>query len=273
MKKYAYVSIFILLSLLVISCQGASTGQLEATNQALRNQVNSLMTQLTQVGIPPILPTSAPVEATAEHTPVAVPEASPSPLPAQEEGVIAPTLITSFSGTLTPWTNKTLYQRGLYAVANVHMVCDPNGSADGKFWIDKDNYFIGCDAKGEGWALWKQDITIGDHYIYSQNANDKYEFWTMGTTPLTIHNKHSRTDFMFTLPKAGIYTLTANLIKGAFNVNITCEQAQNYNYKITQSTSIPMVVLEPASCLLFIRDMEQAKTSLAEIEVGLKFEK
>ncbi len=274
MKLNIYALLFILLALILVSCQGSSTTPLEATNQALQNQVTSLMTQLTQVGVSPVLPTSPPsIVATNENSPLLVPEATSTPPPTQQTGVIAPNLAATFSGTIIPWNNPTLYLPGLYATANVHMICDPNGSADGKLYIDKDNFFVGCDARGEGWALWKPEITAGDHYVYSANAGDKYEFWGMGTTPFTIHNKYSRTDFMFSLPKAGIYTLTANLIKGAFNVNITCEQAQFYNYKITQSTTIPVIVEQPASCLLFIRDVEQAKTSLADIEVSLAFEK
>ncbi len=272
MKKYFCLALFVILSFILTSCLGAGTSPLQATNQALNNQVESLKSQLTQVGIAPILPTEAPPKTGSNNPqPTTPPAASPSPRPAVAANVIAPTLITSFSGTLTPWTNKTLYSKGLYATANVHMICDPNGSADGKFWIDKDNYFIGCDARGEGWALWKQDITIGDHYIYSQNANDKYEFWTMGTTPFTLHNKYSRTDYMFSLPQAGIYTLSANLIKGEYNVYLTCEQAQNFNYTITQSTSIPVVILNPAACMIIIRDVAQAKTSQAEIEVSMEF--
>ncbi len=274
MKKYFCLALFIILSVILTSCVGTGPSQLQATNQALSNQVESLKSQLTQVGIAPILPTEAPPKISSTSvTPTVVPAASPSPASAQPSGVIAPSLIASFSGTLIPWTNKTLYSKGLYATANVHMVCDPNGSADGKFWIDKDNYFIGCDARGEGWALWKQDLTIGDHYVYSQNANDKYEFWTMGTTPITLHNKYSRTDYMFSLPQAGIYTLSANLIRGEYNVYLTCEQAQNFNYTITQSTSIPVVILYPAACMIIIRDVAQAKTSQAEIEVSMEFTK
>jgi len=153
------------------------------------------------------------------------------------------------------------------------MLCDPNGTADGKMWIDKETKTATCGAKGEAWTPWKQDITVGDHYIYSANANDKYEFWTIGSTPFTIHNKYSHSDFMFILPDPGIYTLTANLIKGEFNVYITCQQNQNFNYTITQSTTIPVVILNPATCMVVIRDVAQAKTSQAEIELSLEFTK
>jgi hypothetical protein len=272
MKKYLYLILFILLSISIPSCQSTNTSQLEATNVALSNQINSLKNQLTQVGIAPILPTELPPPTNSNTTPPSqIPAASPSPLPAQPSGVIAPSLIYSGSGGITPWRNKTLYPNTLFGAANVHMICDPAGTVDGKMYIDKETETAVCGAKGEAWSPWKQDITVGDHYIYSANASDKYEFWTIGTTPFTIHNKYSHSDFIFTLPDAGIYTLTANLIKGQYNVYLTCQQAQNFNYTISQSTSIPIVILSPATCMIVIRDVNQAKTSQAEIEVSLEF--
>jgi hypothetical protein len=115
-------------------------------------------------------------------------------------------------------------------------------------------------------------ITVGDHYIYSQNAADKYEFWTVGTTPFTVHNTREGTDYMFNLPQAGIYNLTTNLIKGSFDVYLTCEGAQNFNYKIIQSTTI-QVVLNPARCELIVRDSPPGTLNPGEIEVSLEFYK
>ncbi len=272
MKKHFCLSLFILLSTILASCVGANNSQLEATNAALNNQLNSLKTQLTQVGIAPILPTEAPPKTSSNATqPTAIPQASPSPLSAQPSGVIAPSLIYSGSGGITPWTNKTLYPNALFGAANVHMICDPSDTANAKMYIDKEMETATCGAKGEAWSPWKQDITIGDHYIYSSNANDKYEFWTIGSTPFTIHNKYSHSDFIFTLPDPGIYTMKANLIKGQYNVYLTCQQDQNFNYAISQSTSIPIVILSPATCMIVIRDVNQAATSQAEIEVSLEF--
>ena len=42
MKKYLYLPLFILLSLSIASCQSSNTTDLQATNEALSNQVNSL---------------------------------------------------------------------------------------------------------------------------------------------------------------------------------------------------------------------------------------
>ena len=273
MKKFYYLPLIILLSLFISSCQGSQVSQLEATNAALSNQISNLMTQLTQQAVLPIVSNQQPavistesIEVTQIHAPTEI------PLPAQQSTVINSALIYSGSSTLTPWTNQTAYPNVLFGAANVHMICDPNGSADGKMWIDKETETATCGAKGESWTPWKQDITIGDHYIYSQNANDKYEFWTIGSTPFTIHNKFSHSDFIFTVNDPGIYTLSATLIKGEFNVYLTCQEAQNFNYKITQSTSIP-IVLNPATCMIVIRDVEQAKTSHADIEVSFEFTK
>ncbi len=273
MKKYLFVPLFILLSIAITSCQSSSTSQLEATNEALRNQVNTLMTQLTQVGISPKLPTQPAGKPATEGTPSSAPSQSPTAQSAQAAGVISPALIYSGSGTITPWTNKTLVPNQLFGAANVHMICDPNGTTAGKMWIDKETETASCGAKGEAWTPWKQDITIGDHYIYSANANDKYEFWTIGTTPFTIRNRYSSSDFIFVINKAGIYNLSANLIKGEFNVYLTCQEAQNFTYKIIQSTTIPVVILNPATCMIIIRDVAQAQTSKAEIEVSFEFEK
>ncbi len=274
MKKLAYLPLFIILSIVIASCGGASASQLEATNVALNEQINSLKNQLNQVGIAPIVPTEAPPSSSTNSvSPTEVPQAAPSPVPAQPSGTIAPSLIYAGSGGITPWSNETLYPNTLFGAANVHMICDPKGTTDGKMYIDKETETATCGAKGEAWVPWKENITVGDHYIYSQNANDKYEFWTIGTTPFTIHNKYSHSDFIFTLPDPGIYTLTANLIKGQFNVYLTCQQAQNFNYTISQSTSIPIVILSPATCMITIRDVNQAKTSQADIEVSLEFTK
>ena len=274
MKKYFGLSFFLLLSIFITSCVGASSSPVQATNQALSNQVESLKAQLTQVGIAPILPTEAPPKTSSNNPqPTAPPAASPSPVSAQPSGVIAPSLIYSGSGGITPWTNKTLYPNFLFGAANVHMICDPADTATAKIYIDKETETATCGAKGEAWMPWKADITIGDHYIYSANANDKYEFWTIGSTPFTIHNKYSHSDFIFTLPDAGIYTLKANLTKGEYNVYLTCQEDQNFNYTISQSTSIPVVILTPATCMIVIRDVNQAKTSQAEIEVSMEFTK
>ena len=270
MKKYISIPLLILLACLFSACQSSQTGQLEATNQALSDQVNTLSTQLSQqVGSSVQQPTNP---TTAGVLPTEVPVAPSSPAPVQLSSVIAPALIVSGSGTITPWSNKTAYPMGLFGVSNVHLVCDPNDAADGKVWIDNQTYAVSCPPNSESWHLWKRDITVGDHYIYSNNANDRYEFWTMGTTPFSIINKSSTTDYMFRIPDAGIYNLSANLVKGAFNLYITCEGAQNFNYKVDQSTTF-QVVLNPARCELLIRDSPPGTLTPGEIEVSLEFVK
>jgi hypothetical protein len=270
MKSFISIPLLILLALLFSGCQIYQAVQLEATNQALSEQVNTLSTQLAQQSSSsaqqPVSPTAAGV------LPSEVPLASSSPVPVQPSSVIAPALIFSGSGTITPWSNKTAYPMGLFGAANVHLVCDPNDETDGKVWIDNKTYTVSCSPNSESWYPWKQDITVGDHYIYSDNANDRYEFWTMGTTPFTIKNKYSRTDYMFRVPDTGIYNLSANLIKGAFNLYITCEGAQNFNYTVDQSTTF-QVVLNPARCELLIRNSPPGTLTPGEIEVSLEFEK
>ena len=269
MKKYLYTPLFILLALSITNCQSSRITQLEATNIALSNQVNSLMTQLTQPASSPIQTAQKPIRAGTESVaPTEFPSASPSPLPAGESAVIAPTLIFSGSGTITPFSNKTVYPLILFGSANVHMTCDPNDTTDGKVWIDNKSLTVSCSVNSESWSPWKQDITVGDHYIYSLNPDDHYEFWTIGTTPFTIRNKHSLSDYMFIINNSGIYNLSANLIKGEFNLYLTCEGAQNFNYKITQSTTIP-VVLNPARCELIVRDEPPGTVTPGEIEVSL----
>ncbi len=271
MKKYLYTPLFILLALSITNCQGSNVSQLEATNAALNNQLNTLLTQLTQQASSPIQTAQEPIKASTESiAPTEFPVASASPLPAGEFPVIAPTLIFSGSGIVTPFSNNTSYGSILFGSANVHLTCDPNDTADGEVWIDNKDQTLHCSANSESWSLWKQDITVGDHYIYSLNANDKYEFWTIGTTPFTIRNKFSHSDYIFIISNPGIYNLSANLIKGEFNVYLSCQEAQNFNYKITQSTSIP-VVLNPARCELIIRDVAASNISHADIEVSLDF--
>jgi hypothetical protein len=268
MKKSLYLPLFILLALSLVSCV-ASNNQLEATNQALSNQVSTQSAQLTQAAnlpnpatsIPPLPPTQAAL-------PTIPPTLIPSPQPATASGVITPVLIYSGSGEITPWSNSTPYPMGLFGAANVHLVCDPSDTVDGKVWIDDKSFTVSCNPNSESWTPWKKDITVGDHYIYSQNAADKYEFWTIGTTPFTVHNTREGTDYMFNIPTAGIYNLTTNVIKGSFNVYITCEGAQNFNYKIIQSTTI-QVVLNPARCELIIRDSPPGTLTPGEIEVSL----
>jgi hypothetical protein len=247
---------------------------LQATNEALSSQLNSLTTQLTQQASLPVQPTQPPPSAsTGSILPTSVPLPSPTTLPTtQGSADVASTLIVSGAGTINPWSNKTVYPMTLFGAANVNLVCDPSDTTDGKVWIDTKNYAVGCNPNSESWIPWKQDITVGDHYIYSLNPNDKYEFWTIGTTPFTIRNKYEGSDYMFNLNNAGIYNLSANLIKGEFNVYITCEGAQNFNYKISQSTTI-QVVLNPARCELIVRDYPPGTLTPGEIEVSLTFSK
>ena len=177
MKKHFYIPLVILLSLSIFNCQGSRTSQLEATNAALSNQLNTLMTQLTQQAISPIKPSQQPLSTSTERiAPTELPLASPSPLPAEGVAVIAPTLIFSGSGEITPFSNQKVYKSVVFGAANVHMLCDPNDTTDGKVWIDNKSYTVSCKANSESWFPWKQDITVGDHYIYSVNTNDKYEF-------------------------------------------------------------------------------------------------
>ncbi len=272
MRKFVYLPLFILLFLSITGCIATSnTSQLQATNEALSQQVQSLTMYLTQQAATQAPTTQEPLITESDIiVTTEVPSTSPNEQPQEQPTIINSALIYAGSGTITPWTNKTAYPNVLFGAANVHMVCDPNGMVDGKMYIDKEAETATCGAKGESWTPWKQDITVGDHYIYSTNANDKYEFWTVGTTPFTIRNTFSHSDFIFMVNKPGIYTLSANLIKGEFNVYITCQEAQNFNYKIAQSTSYE-IVMNPATCMLIIRDVNQAATSKADIEVSLEF--
>jgi len=273
MKKFLYLPLFLVLALSLTGCL-ASNNQLEATNQALNNQVSTQSAQLTQSSMSPTSPPAPPTS--IPPTQGALPTVAPSPVPTsqavQAAGVIAPSLIVSGSGEIFPWSNNTPYAMNLFGTANVHLLCDPSDTTDGKVWIDDKTYTVSCNPNSESWTPWKADITVGDHYIYSQNAADKYEFWTIGTTPFTVHNKYEGTDYMFNLPTAGIYNLTTKVTKGAFNVYITCEGAQNFNYHIIQSTTI-QVVLNPARCELIIRDSPPGTVTPGEIDVSLEFSK
>ena len=275
MRKRLYIPLFILLALSMTSCLASNTNQLEATNQALTNQVNTLMTQLTQqAASPSTITQEQPSVVTEIAPPTASTPISPSPLPAGQTTVIAPSLIYSGSGTLIPWTNKAAYSSTLFGAANVHMLCDPNDAANGQLWIDNKSYIATCTPNSESWFPWKQDITAGDHYIYATNANDKYEFWTAGSTPFTIRNKYARSDYMFMINQPGIYNLSANLIKGAFSLYLTCEKAQNFSYEnIAQSTTVQVVFLYPARCELLVRDSPPGTLTPGEIEVSLEFMK
>jgi hypothetical protein len=272
MKKYLTLSFFLLLALSLTGCLAANN-QLEATNQALNNQVSTQSAQLTQSAS---LPSQPPAQPTLPPTQSALPTVVPSPIPTsqspQAAGVVSPALIVSGSGEITPWSNATPHPMGLFGAANVHLICDPSDTVDGKVWIDDKSFSVSCSPNSESWAPWKANITVGDHYIYSQNAADKYEFWTVGTTPFTVHNTREGTDYMFNIPTTGIYNLTTNLIKGSFDVYITCESAQNFNYKIIQSTTI-QVVLNPARCELIVRDSPPGTLNPGEIEVSLEFSK
>jgi hypothetical protein len=270
MQKYICLLGFILVALLFTGCQATQTDQLEATNQALSEQVNALSTQVAQQAEATLPIPQEPVGMGVEILqPTITPMVYPGPVTSQH-GEVAPNLIFSGSGGITPWTNKTAYPMGLFGAANVHLVCDANDAADGKIWIDNKNYMVSCPPNSESWYPWKQDITVGDHYIYSDNANDKYEFWTIGTTPFNINNKSSHSDYMFVILEGGIYNLLANVTKGTFNLYITCEGAQNYNYAVEQSTTI-QVVLNPARCELLIRDSPPGTLTPGEIEVSLEF--
>jgi hypothetical protein len=254
MKKHAFAAWIILLSLFITGCQGSFTSQLEATNQALSNQVSTLMNQLTQQAAPQLEPTRAATSASPEsNTPIQPAPTSTSPASASQADGITPSLIFSGSGEITPLSNQKAVTSGIFGAANVHLLCNPNDSEDGQVWIDTKAFSVSCSPNSESWFPWKQDLTVGDHYIYSVNAADQYEFWTIGTTPFSIRNKYARSDFIFRINNAGIYNLSAEIIKGAFNLYITCQGAQNFSYKITQSTT-EQVVLNPAMCELLIRD-------------------
>lgn len=273
MKKIFYLPLFILLALALSNCQNSNISQLEATNQALSNQVNTLMAQLTEQATSPGVPSQGPASTSTQSiAPAEIPSSSPTPLSAQEASVVAPTLIFSGSGGITPITIQKAYPLGLFAAANVHMTCDPNDPADGEVWIDNKSMIVSCSPGSDSWSLWKLDITAGDHYIYSQNPSDKYEFWTVGSTPFTIKNKYGRSDYTFIVNNSGIYNLSANLIKGEFNLYLTCEGAQNFNYPITASTTI-QVVIKPARCELLIRDSPPGTLYPGEIDVSLEFVK
>jgi hypothetical protein len=273
MKKYLYISSFILLSLFVTSCQGSRISDLEATNQTLSNQVNTLMSQLTQQANPPIQTNQESASApTATAAPIESSSASPSPIPVEQASVIAPSLIFSGSDAITPFSNHKAVPFKIFGAANVHLICDPNDTEDGKIWIDTKEFSVSCNPNSESWFPWKQDITVGDHYIYSVNANDQYEFWTVGTTPFSIRNKYAHSDYIFMINNAGIYNLSTEVIRGAFNLYITCEGAQNFNYQFTESTT-EQVVLNPAMCELLIRDEPPGTLTPGEIVVSLEFVK
>jgi|GEM_PF-1288556 len=273
MKKNTCVLAFILIAMLFTGCQTSNTSQLQPTIQDLTNRLNTQSAQLTQVSSAINQPTATRTELLPQGPPqetVPPPPSIPTSTPAQLSGVRAPELIFSGSGSITPWSTKISYPRGLFAAANIHLLCDPNASTSGKIWIDNQAYTVRCPPNSESWYLWKQGITVGDHFIYSDNANDMYQFWTMGTTPFTIKNKSALSDYMFRIPQAGIYNLTANVTKGAFTLYITCEGAQNFNYPVSQSTTI-QVVLNPARCELMIRNSPPETLTPGEIEVSLEF--
>jgi hypothetical protein len=273
MKKHAYAAWIILLSLFITGCQGSFTSQLEATNQALSNQVSTLMNQLTQQAAPQLEPTRAATSASPEsNTPIQPAPTSTSPASASQADGITPSLIFSGSGEITPLSNQKAVTSGIFGAANVHLLCNPNDSEDGQVWIDTKAFSVSCIPNSESWFPWKQDLTVGDHYIYSVNAADQYEFWTIGTTPFSIRNKFARSDFIFRINNAGIYNLSAEIIKGAFNLYITCQGAQNFSYKITQSTT-EQLVLNPAMCELLIRDEPPGTLTPGEIVVSLEFVK
>ncbi|HEX9089837.1 MAG TPA: hypothetical protein VF831_00020, partial [Anaerolineales bacterium] len=233
-----------------------------------------LVTQLTQAAISPTETTQTPLSTSAESiAPTVIPLVSPTVLPQEEAGSVVPTLIFSGSGTLTPLSIKKTYPPGLFGVANVHLICDPNDTTDGKIWIDNKNYSIGCPPNSETWTLWKPEIIAGDHYIYSQNANDKYEFWTVGTTPFKFSNKFAYSDFVFMVNRQGIYSLTGNVQSGMFNLYITCEGAQNYSYTNISESMTAELVMNPATCELLIRNQPPGTLTPGEIEVSLEFVK
>lgn len=273
MKKHLYILWFILLSLSISNCQGASTTQLEATNRALSKQVNTLMSQLTQQAGSPAKLTEVPSSMSTKSAAPTFSSVTPASLPTQEVAVIAPTLMFSGSGELTPLTISKAYPSSLFGVANVHMICDPNDTTDGKVWIDTQTETVSCKPNSESWALWKQSIAMGDHYIYSENANDKYEFWTVGTTPFKISNRFTYSDFIFILNRHGIYQLSADVLSGVFNLYITCEGAQNFSYKNIAESMTAEVVLNPAGCELLIRNQPPGTLTPGEIEVSLEFVK
>ena len=272
MKKHLYLPLFILLALSLSNCQSASTPDLQATNEALTIQVNTQSAQITQLASAPVQPAqpTQPVTsaATATYLPAQPIPPTPTALPTSPQpGGIAPSLIFSGKGLITPWSNNTSYPVGLFAAANVHMICGDTPSG-GSIYIDTKSYIVTCKANSDGWTPWKPALTIGDHYIYSANESDAYEFWTIGSPPFTIKNKNATDDFAFIINNPGEYQLSANVIKGAFNVYITCEKAQNFNYAINQSTTIQLV-LDSANCELIIRDSPPGTVNPGEIEVSL----
>ncbi len=278
MKKYPYVLLFILIAALLASCAPANT-QLQATNQALAIQVNTQSAQLTEAaGSPPVSqPTSPPAQqpqpstgsATATYLPTLPPLPTPTALPTSPApGSVPVALIFSAKGLISPWSNSTAYSKGLFTTANVHMTCGRGNPLGGSVWIDKTTYLVKCKEDSEGWTLWKPDITIGDHYIYSTNSWDTFEFWTVGTPPFTVKNRNAGDDFAFIINNAGEYQLSVNVVKGAFTVYITCEHAQNFTYAVNQSTTVPLV-LNPANCELIIRDNPPGTLNPGEIEVSL----
>ncbi len=134
MKKYLYLPLFILLALSLASCQSSSTSNLQATNDALSNQVNTLSTQVAQQASSANQSAQQPAAVNTESnppaqppaaTPTQIPPASPTLLPTQPAGIIAPSLIVSGSGEIFPWSNTQPYPMTLFGAANVHLVCDP----------------------------------------------------------------------------------------------------------------------------------------------------
>ncbi|OGO27972.1 MAG: hypothetical protein A2136_08865 [Chloroflexi bacterium RBG_16_54_11] len=167
MIKNRHLIFIFCFSLFLTGCYTANISQLEATNQALSDQVNTQSVQLTQqAGILAQPDTEPAATSTVSVLPTVPPPPPPTSQPSQSPGEVAPTLIVSGSGEITPWTNTTPYAMGLSVVANVHLVCDPSDTAGGKIWIDTKNYAVNCNPNSESWVPWKQDITVGNHYIY-----------------------------------------------------------------------------------------------------------
>ncbi len=255
MKKPLYLLLFILLSFAITSCLFSGSSQLQATNEALSNQVNTLMTQLTQQPSSPSTITQIPL--------------STSGAPSTAGSVAgAAALIFSGSDLETDFQNNKFFESKEYGSANVHMICDPTSTNGGGMWIDAQLQIAYCKANGEAWTPWGQDITIGKHTIYQINAKDKYEIWTVGTPPFTLRNKNSNSTYVFDIGDSGDYVLTTNLMSGQFEVDINCVGGQGEAYKISEPTTNTLR-LKPDRCKLSITDITPVAAGPGDIEVSL----
>jgi hypothetical protein len=259
MGRYYCIILSILLALIISGCQNSQTTQLEATNTVLNNQVNTLITQLTQQASSSQLTQQAlsQVNKTPEQ-----PLVSPSPISTEVPLLMPPVLIFSGLGS-SSFTSNTYYPEQSCGAANVHYYSSPSGNGGG-FMIDNSlglGDFHLCPSAGcDVWYILDAPITLGKHYVTTTNENDRYEIWSIGTPPFTlsIKPKTNTYNYLFQINESQNYKISTNLTRGAFGLQIfKCESVgpiqENININITES-STKNILLNPGYWNLLIRD-------------------